>query len=240
MDRLDLGTKRGDGAHQRKGCVKDVRGKVAHRTVRQTPRAPVRGCCRVGEEILGVLAPEPCDLADGAFGQKPAGELRGGCADVVEAHHVHCARGVGGRRHRAGVGKARAQRLLAEDRLAQCEGGFGDLAVCRLGRGDHDSLDPRITDQRAPVVGGAGEAVGGAVALGRGGRGRADHLETGAKRGAEDCADRRMGHRMGLAHVAAAHDPDADVWHRVLPEIPDCNRLQNAYRQSCDAAMHFP
>jgi hypothetical protein len=53
--------------------------KIAHGAVGPARRAPVGGRLGIGEEILGMLAAEPRDVADGALGE----QLRANCVAGV-------------------------------------------------------------------------------------------------------------------------------------------------------------
>ena len=57
----------------------------------------------------------------------------GGCADVVEPHHVGDARSLGGGGHGFGIRQRFAEGLFAEHRLAGGDGCQGDLAMGALG-----------------------------------------------------------------------------------------------------------
>ena len=190
-----------------------MRGQVAHVAVGPPGAAPVEGRGRIGQEILGMLEPQPGDIAQRSLRNQLTGELRGRRAGIVEARHVRHARRLGRRDHGAGVGEGVGQRLFAEDGLAPGKGRLGDLAVGLLRRGDDDGLDARIIDERPPVRRGAGEPEGGAIAFGTFGAGGGDHFQPRAQAGFEDGTDRGHGHGMRLAHVAAADDADADLGH---------------------------
>jgi hypothetical protein len=82
-----------------------------------------------------------------------------------------------------------------------------------LRRGDDDGLDLGVFHKLLPGRGGTAKAKGIAVAGRRFGRARGDHLQPWPQSGVKDRANGSHGHRMGLAHVAAADDADANLPH---------------------------
>ena len=226
MHRFDFGAEAADRSHQRQCGVEDMRRKIAHVAVRPATRAPRCRLQRIGAEVLGVLAAKPRDSADLAVGDDLAGQLRGRRADIVEARHVDEAAGLGCREHVLAFVGTKPQRLLAEYMLAGSKCRECNLLVRVLGTGDHHCINARVGNQRAPIRCGTREPELPRLFRRTFRRGGADHLERGAQCRIEDRGDSRHGHRMGLAHVAAAHDADADTRHGVTSI---CKRLQQNY-----------
>ena len=210
MHRLDIRDQRADRSGQRQRRVDHVRRQVAHRPVRAARRAPGGGRRGIGEEVLAVLAAEIGDVSDLARRDDLAGKLRRRRPDVVETGHVDDAAPLRGLDHGPAVFEAAAQGLLAEHRLSQRDGRERDLPVGLLRRGEDHRLDLGILDEPPPVRGRPLEAEEPRLARRALFGGRADHLEPRSQRGPEHGGDGLHGDRMGLAHVAAADNPQAD------------------------------
>ncbi len=169
MHGLDLGDQAVDRADQRERRVDHVRGEVAHGAVCARPSC-ASDAGRVGSaRKSSVCSPRnQVIVADLARRDQLAGELARRRSDIVEADHVDLRptlrpprswRGCRARPAPSGfsqkTGLPRAKAASAMSRWVSC------------GRGDDHRLHPRVGDERAPVRGRAGEAVGGAVAFGR-------------------------------------------------------------------------
>ena len=126
--------------------------------------------------------------------------------------------------HRATLGSTKPQRLLAEHVLSGCKGRKRDVHVCVLRAGDDDGIDTGVCHQRAPVGRGARQPELPRLARCTFRCRGADHFEAGAQRRVEDGGHGRHCDGMGLAHVAAADQPDPDLRHAAHPVI--CKRLQ--------------
>ena len=153
---------------------------------------------------------EPGDVSDFAIRDQLARILAGRGADIVKANHIWHARGLCGSNHGCAVFHRSTQRFFTQNRFSQSKSCLSNAPVRFLRRGDHNGLDTWILDQRAPVVCGAGKAIGHAIALCRIRRGRANHLEARTQLGVEHSPDRGHRHRMRLAHIATTNDANAD------------------------------
>jgi len=109
------------------------------------------------------------------------------------------------------LGEALAERLLAQDWLAEGKGGERDVAVCPLRACDHHGLDLRSLDEGAPVRCPAAESEGARFLLRLGFADRGEYLERRALRRVEDGSDRTHRYRMSLAHVPGPNDADSDA-----------------------------
>jgi hypothetical protein len=139
------------------------------------------------------------------------GELAGRGADVVEADHVGRAAGLGRFDHGAAVVQRAPSGFSQNTGLPSAKAASAMARWVDLRRGDHHRLDLRVGNQRLPV-GAARRSRKRAVAFGLSASLR-DHFEPRPQAGVEHRADSRHRHRMGLAHVAAADDSDADLSH---------------------------
>ncbi len=98
--------------------------------------------------------------------------------------------------------------FFAEDGLAESKGCLRDgRDGCPAGSDDH-GLDAGIMDDVAPVSRGACKAERLPVPLRRLRAGRGDHFKPWPQACRENRSDRRHGDRMGLAHIAAAHNAE--------------------------------
>ncbi len=142
--------------------------------------------------------------------------------------------------HVAAFGKAGAERLFAEHMLAKCEGRQRDFAVGVLRTGDDDRLDLGIIHEHAPIGGRACKAELASL-VGRAGlAGRADGFEPWPQGGVEHRGDRVHGDGMGLAHVSATDNANADRTHEIplrskpqqrLPSPQTVSTLARQYRR---------
>ena len=92
------------------------------------------------------------------------GAVGGGVAQMVVGAHDHGGIAAG-HDHRASVGQAQRQRLLAQDVLAGGGGGQGLILVQLVGGADVDDLDRRVGQQGLDAVMAVGDAVLGGVGL---------------------------------------------------------------------------
>jgi hypothetical protein len=130
---LDLCDERFDWPHERYCGVERMRRKVIHIAGCAPARAPVGAGGRIGEEVLGVLAAEVRDPADLARCHDLTRKLRSGRANEIVTDHVDAAALLRRHRHLAALGEALAERLLAQDWLAEGKGGERDVRCVHCG-----------------------------------------------------------------------------------------------------------